>query len=146
LIFVAALCAGCGAAVHLPPVDLAQPGWRTLQGQAVWQPPRHRPEMAGDLLLATNVNGDFFLQFSKTPFTVATAEVSGGKWQIEFGDHEHHWSGRGAPPDLFAWFELPRLLGGAPPAARWQWERRPGGQWRLQNPRSGESLEGRFFP
>jgi hypothetical protein len=102
--------------------------------------------MAGDLLLATNVNGDFFIQFSKAPFTVAIAEVSGGKWQIQFGADEYHRSGRGAPPAVFAWFELPRTLGGAPPHARWQWQRRPGGQWRLENLRSGETLEGRFFP
>jgi hypothetical protein len=146
LIFVVALCAGCGASVRLPPLDLHQPGWTTRQGQAVWQPPRHRPEMVGDLFLATNVNGDFFIQFSKAPFTVATAEVSGGKWEIQFGAHEYHRSGRGAPPAAFAWFELPRGLSGAPPPSRWQWERQTSGQWRLQNLRTGEKLEGRFFP
>jgi hypothetical protein len=146
LILLLALCAGCGTALRLPPVDLSQPGWRTLQGQAVWQPPGHRQEMAGDLLLATNVNGDFFIQFSKTPFTISTAEASGGKWRIQFGEHEYHRSGRGAPPAMFAWFELPRALGGAPPHARWKWEAQPGGKWRLENRRSGETLEGRFFP
>jgi len=130
----------------MAPVDLAQPGWRAQQGQALWQPPRHRPEMAGDLLLATNVNGDFFIQFTKTPFTIATAEVSGAQWQIQFGAREYHRSGRGAPPLGFVWFELPRALGGLPPGAPWKWERRPGGGWRLENPRGGESLEGRFFP
>ena len=146
LIFCLALCAGCGTPVRLPPVDLNRPGWSTQQGQALWQPPRHRPEMAGDLLLATNVNGDFFIQFTKTPFTVATAEVSGGKWQIQFGAQEYHRSGRGAPPHVFVWFELPRALGGATPDAPWKWGRQPGGPWRLENPRSGEMLEGRFFP
>jgi|HubBroStandDraft_1064217.scaffolds.fasta_scaffold543605_2 hypothetical protein len=144
--FVVALCAGCGSAVHLAPVDLSQPGWRSQPGQAVWKPPGARPEIAGDLLLATNVNGDFFVQFSKTPFTVATAESSGGRWQIQFGVHEYHRSGRGAPPDRFAWFELPRALAGLPASPRWRFARGPDGQWRLENTRSGETLEGRFFP
>jgi hypothetical protein len=143
---VVALCAGCGSAVRLPPVDLAQPGWRAQQGQAVWKPPGARPEIAGDLLLATNVNGDFFVQFSKTPFTVATAEASGGRWQIQFGVHEYQRSGSGAPPARFAWFELPRALTGLPPRPRWTFTRDNDGQWRLENMRSGETLEGRFFP
>jgi hypothetical protein len=143
---VVALCAGCGSSVRLPPVNLSQPGWRAQQGQAVWKPPGPRPEIAGDLLLATNTNGDFFIQFSKTPFVVATAEALGGKWQIQFGVHQYHRSGRGAPTERFAWFELPRALAGLLAGTRWKFERQPNGQWRLQNARSGESLEGRFFP
>ena len=146
LIFVLALCAGCRSPDRLPPLNLSQPGWRVAQGQAVWRPPRRRAEIAGDLLLATNVNGDFFVQFSKTPFPVATAEDFGGRWQIQFGANEYRRRGRGAPPDGFAWFELPRALAGSPLAPRWKFERRPGGRWRLENARGGESLEGLFFP
>ena len=70
------LCAGC-ATPPLPPADFSAPGWRVQQGQAVWKPSSSRPELAGDLLLATNVNGNFFVQFSKMPFPLATAQVSG---------------------------------------------------------------------
>jgi hypothetical protein len=146
LILVVALCAGCGSAVRLPPVNLSQPGWRAQQGQAVWKPPGPRPEITGDLLLATNINGDFFVQFSKAPFTVATAQAYGGDWQIQFGVHEYHRSGRGAPPRRFSWFELPRALAGMPPGPLWKFEREPDGEWRLENTFSGETLEGRFFP
>jgi hypothetical protein len=146
LILVVALGAGCGSAVRLPPVNLSEPGWRAQQGQAVWKPPGPRPEIAGDLLLATNANGEFFVQFSKTPFTVATAEALGGSWQIQFGANKYHRSGRGAPPERFAWFELPRALAGSTPGPRWKFEREPDGEWRLENARSGETLEGRFFP
>lgn len=117
-----------------------------MQGQAIWQPPGHRAEMAGELLLATNVNGDFFVQFSKSPFTVATAEFSGGKWEIQFGAKDYHKSGRGAPPARFSWFELPRALNGSHPGSIWKFEYQPGGAWRLENRRTGETLEGRFFP
>jgi hypothetical protein len=146
IILAAVLCAGCGSAIRLPPLDLAQPGWRTQQGQAVWQPPGHRPQMAGELLMATNASGDFFVQFSKPPFTVATAQASGGRWQIQFGANNYHKRGRGAPPEDFAWLELPRALRGMPAGSHWKFERLSGGSWRLENPRSGEALEGRFFP
>jgi hypothetical protein len=146
LILVLALGAGCGSPIRFAPVNLSQPGWRTQQGQAVWKPPGSRPEMAGDLLLATNLNGDFFIQFSKVPFTVATAEDLGGNWQIQFGDHQYHRSGHGLPSERFAWFELPRALAGLNPGPRWKFAREADGQWRLENARSGERLEGRIFP
>ena len=82
---VLVLCAGCRTTPPLPPADFSAPGWHVQQGQAVWKPSQSRPELAGDLLLATNVNGNFFLQFSKMPFPLATARVSGDRWQIEFG-------------------------------------------------------------
>jgi hypothetical protein len=102
--------------------------------------------MAGDLLLATNRNGDFFVQFSKVPFTIATAEDLAGSWQIEFGAHEYYRSGHGRPSQRFVWFELPRTLAGLSPDHGWRLAREPGGPWRLENARSGESLEGQFFP
>ena len=102
--------------------------------------------MAGDLLLVTNVNGDFFVQFSKSPFTVATAELSHGAWQIEFGADKYRRSGHGKPPAMFSWFDLPRALEGLPTPSRWKYAPQPDGGWRLENKRSGETLEGRFFP
>ena len=146
LILVVALGAGCTSAVRLPQVDLSQAGWRTQQGQAVWKPPGARPEIAGDLLLATNQNGDFFVQFSKMPFTVATAEGVGRNWQIQFGAHDYHRHGHGAPPDRFVWFELPPAELGLAKGSHWKFSREPDGQWRLENARSGETLTGRFFP
>jgi hypothetical protein len=96
-------------------------------------------------LFATNSNGDFFIQFSKVPFTVATAEDVGGSWQIQFGEHDYHRGGRGKPPSRFVWFELPRALAGATDR-RWKFEREADGQWRLVDSHAGETLEGRFFP
>jgi hypothetical protein len=146
LILIVALCGGCTSAVRLPQVDLSQAGWHTQQGQAVWKPPGPRPEIAGDLLLATNQNGDFFVQFSKVPFTVATAEGIGRNWQIQFGAHDYHRHGHGAPPDRFVWFELPPAELGLNKGRHWKFSREPDGQWRLENARSGETLTGRFFP
>jgi hypothetical protein len=140
------LCAGCRTIPPLPPTDFSAPGWRVQQGQAVWKPSQNRPELAGDLLLATNTNGDFFIQFSKMPFPLATARVSGGRWQIEFGADKYSWHGHGNPPDRFAWFQLPRALLEANIGGDWQFTRVETNSWRLENSHTGESLEGEFFP
>jgi hypothetical protein len=146
LFLMAVLAAGCRTAPPLPPADFSAPGWRVQQGQAVWKSSSSRPELAGDLLLATNANGNFFVQFSKVPFPLATAQISGGQWRIEFGADEFAWQGRGAPPDRFAWFQLPRALLGAPAGGHWIFTHPAPSSWRLENPRTGETLEGGFFP
>jgi hypothetical protein len=139
-------CAGCRTMPPLPPADFSAPGWRVQQGQAIWKPSSSRPELAGDLLLATNVNGNFFIQFSKIPFPLATAQISGDQWQIEFGADKFSWHGRGSPPNRFSWFQLPRALLGGNLDGNWKFIRVETNSWRLENPRTGESLEGEFFP
>jgi hypothetical protein len=140
------LCVSCRTARLPPPADFSSPGWRVQQGQAVWKPSKSRPELAGDLLLATNVNCNYVVQFSKTPFTLAAAQVADGAWQIEFGGGRYSWSGRGAPPARFVWFQLPRALAASEPGRPWIFTRRADGSWRLENMRTGEILEGMFFP
>lgn len=143
---VAGLCVGCRSIPPLPPTDLYAPGWHELQGQAVWKPTKKRPELTGELLLATNANGNFFVQFTKNPFPLATAQVAGETWQIEFGTGEHSWRGRGQPPTRFVWFQLPRALRGEGVAPGWQYEHTAENSWRFQNRHTGETLEAQFFP
>jgi len=140
------LCAGCRTTHPLPPADFSAPGWGVQHGQAVWKPSASRPELAGDLLLATNVNGDFFIQFSKIPFPLVTAQVSRDKWQIEFGADNFSWHGRGTPPTRFVWLQLPRALLDKTIGGNWQFTRVETNSWQLENPRTGETLEGQFFP
>ena len=104
----------------------------------------NRREIAGDLIMATNLDGDCFIQFSKTPLTLATALVEGNRWQLEFGNDQYSWRGSGAPPDRFVWFQLPRAFLGEPLAGHWQFQPSTN-EWRFNNPRTGESLEGEFF-
>jgi hypothetical protein len=136
----------CRTAPPLPPADFSAPGWRVRQGQAVWKPSANRPELAGDLLFATNADGNFFVQFSKIPFPLASAQISGGQWQIEFGADKFSWHGSGTPPNRFAWFQLPRALLGANVSENWKFIRVETNSWRLENPQTGETLEGEFFP
>lgn len=136
-------CISCRTGAPLAPADLSLPGWQLRQGQAVWKPSRDRPELAGDLLLAVNTNGDYLVQFSKTPFTLASAELRGSRWQIAFGPRA--WSGRGAPPTRFVWFQLAPLIEGKRVAAPWHATRLADQSWRLENSGAGEFLEGQFF-
>lgn len=143
---IALLLTSCRTMNPLPPADLSAPGWKIFQGQAVWQPPGNRPELAGDLLLATNVNGNFFVQLTKTPFPLVTAESFADQWQIEFGADEHSWRGRGQPPERFVWFQLPGALLTGKADGDWRFANVTSNTWRLENPRTGEKLEGGFFP
>jgi hypothetical protein len=138
-------CAGCRT-VPLPPADFSAPGWMVESGQAVWKPAANRGELAGDLLLATNANGSCFIQFSKMPFPLVTAQTTGGQWRIEFGANEHAWHGQGRPPRRFAWFQLPRALLGATPDTPWRFTPGTNALWRLDNPDTGETVEGTFTP
>ena len=140
------LCISCRSIPTLPPVDLSSPGWRLQQGQAVWKPTKNRPELTGEILLATRSSGEFFVQFSKTPFTLATAQLMNGQWQIAFGSGDQSWNGRGEPPSRFAWFQLRPALAGTPLSRDWQFEHVGTNAWRLENRRTGESLQGAFFP
>ena len=139
-------CVGCRTSPPLPSADFSAPGWKVQSGQAVWNPPANRPELAGDLLLATNANGNCFIQFSKLPFPLVTAQISGDQWQIEFGADKDTWHGRAAPPERFAWFQLPRALLGANLGGNWKFSGVENNSWHLENLRTGEILEGEFSP
>jgi hypothetical protein len=145
-LFALVFCVSCRTTNYLPPADFSAPGWCVQQGQAIWKPAKNRPELVGDLLLATNADGSFFIQFSKNPFPLATAQISGDRWQIEFGADEHTWRGRGATPERFVWFQLPRALMAENVSSNWKFEHVATNVWRLTNSRTGETLEGQFFP
>jgi hypothetical protein len=144
-VLAAFLVISCRTAPVLPPTDLSSPGWQIRQGQAVWKPSKNRPELTGDLLLAVNTNGNCVIQFTKTPFALAFAQVADGRWQIEFGSAHRSWSGQGQPPKRLVWFQLPRVLAGNPADAPWKFEQKADHSWRLNNLGAGEYLEGQIF-
>ena len=146
LLLAASLGVSCRSLVPLPPVDLSAPGYRVRQGQALWKPTKTRPELAGELLLATKPNGDLFVQFMKTPFTLATAQRVGDQWQIDLGSGDYRRRGHGPPPVRFVWFQLSAALAGAGVSGNWSFDRATTNSWRLENHRTGEALEGGFFP
>lgn len=128
-----------------PPANLSAPGWQIQSGEALWKPTATKPELAGEILFATNQNGNLFVQFTKSPFTLVTAQIADGAWHINFGD-EYVWGGQGNPPNRFTWFQLPRALTGETLPKQWSFTRPTADSWRLENRRTGETLEGSFAP
>jgi hypothetical protein len=147
----AALCllltlTACHTPAPLPPADTTQPGWRLLNGQAIWLARQGAKEVAGELLVALGPRRDSLVQFSKTPFPLMTTRVADGAWQIEFGAGARRYGGRGQPPERFVWFVLADALRGGPAAQPWRAEQPESDRWRLTNPRTGERLEVWFSP
>lgn len=111
--------------------------WKLRQGQAVWR------GLAGELIVATNLNGDFVVEFSKPPITIASAQRSGEQWQVEFPAERKTLRGRGAGPSQIVWLHLAPALAGRTNAG-WQLTMNNGG-WRMKH-RGGETLEGFLSP
>ena len=140
LAVVLALC-GCRTVPNLPPVDLAQPGWETRQGQAVWKANTNAPEIAGELLLATHPQQGMVLQFIKTPFPLVIAQAGRAGWKISFsGDRE--FAEAGDPPGRISWFQLPAAIASRKLPRGWKFQKTDERSWRLENARTGEFIEG----
>jgi hypothetical protein len=145
LFFVALVLSGCRTPAPAP-LDFRAPGWRLHQGQAVWTMPGDRPEIAGELLVATHPDERAVVQFSKTPFPLVEARLEGARWSIEFIPEQKAFSGSGAPPARLGWLQLARSLSGATPSEPWEFERDEEGQWILRNSKTGEAIEGYLDP
>lgn len=139
-----AILVGCRTAPP-PPANFSEPGWKVRQGQAVWRGEHGASEIAGELLVATHTNGRVYVQFTKTPMTLVSAQSTGTRWFINFPPNGQ-WDGFGPPPSRVIWLHLAKFLDGSPPPSRWSWERKDDQSWRLENRATGESLEGFLTP
>lgn len=126
-----------------PAADLSDAAWTVRQGQAVWKQKRGAPEIAGEILVATQTNGRSFVQFTKTPFPLVIAQTATNSWQLEIPAQNRRFAFHGAPPSRVIWFQLPRALAGATLPKKFAWQTSPAG-WRLENSATGEALEGYF--
>lgn len=139
------LCGGCRTATTSL-FTASGPGWRLQQGQALWCPRSGFPELAGDLVLASHDDGRCFIQFAKTPMTLVSAQVTRTNWLIQFPAGNMSFTGHRPAPAHFAWLHLPAALAGEPLPKSLRFSAKPDGGWRLENPRSGETLEGFLAP
>jgi hypothetical protein len=130
----------------MPQVDLKAEGWQVRRGQAVWSPKRGAQEMAGELLVATHADGRAFVQFTKEPFPIVTAQADSRTWQVTFPAHRRSWHGRGELPVRWLWLQLPRAAVGDSPEPPWQMSRRNPATFSLDNPVTGERLTGFLAP
>src|SRR5437667_5622 len=139
-------CGACRTSPPLAPANLSAPGWTIREGQAVWRPKIKRPEIAGELLVATHRTGETYLQFTKTPLPFVVARITTNRWHIEFVTEHREFSGYGQPPSQFGWLHLAACVAGTAPPAQWRWEIFPNDRWRLENRTSGETFEGFLTP
>jgi hypothetical protein len=143
LAFILFTLTGCRSLPPLPKANLSESGWTILEGQAVWRAKKDAPEIAGEILLATNGNSRAFVQFSKTPFPIVIAQTTTNAWQIEAPAQSRRYARSGPPPARVLWLQLPRAFTGLPLPKKWSWKNSAEG-WRLENISTGESLEGYF--
>jgi len=122
------------------------PGWRVQQGQALWRPKRGLPEFGGDLVFASHADGRSLIEFDKTPLSMVSAQTTSTNWLISFPQRRWSFTGRGSGPARFAWLHLYAALEGKPLPSTLHFERKADGGWRLENTRTGETLEGYFSP
>jgi hypothetical protein len=141
LLNILLLFTGCRTLPPLPQADLSQADWTVFAGQALFQPNAEAPEIAGELLVATNRNGAAFVQFTKTPFPLIIAQNTSNTWQIEAPVENRRFARNGSPPSRIMWFQLPRALAGSELPPPWHWTPL-GDSWRLENRRTGERLQG----
>ena len=122
------------------------PGWRVQQGQALWRPLRGLPEFGGDLVLASDKAGRHLIQFDKTPIAILSAQPTSNRWWINFPQRSQSFSGSGRGSTRFGWLYLTPALEGQTLPKNFHFERKPDGGWRLENSRTGETLEGFLSP
>ncbi len=120
--------------------------WQIQQGQAVWRPSHKRPELSGDLLVATRPDGSFVFDFSKTPLPITAGQATSTNWLIEFPARHYVFSGKGEAPNRFAWLYLRAALAGQSLPKNFKFTRQDDGGWRLENLKSGEFIEGFLTP
>ncbi|HVM47155.1 MAG TPA: hypothetical protein VMU04_03965 [Candidatus Acidoferrum sp.] len=141
-----ALWTGCRTPKESDLFTTSGPGWRVQEGQALWRPRRSMPELAGDVVMASNSDGRCVVQFTKTPLSVLLAQTSRTNWLIEFPPQHLGFMGRGEPSKRFAWLHLYAALQGDTLPRGYEFHRKPDGGWRLENKGSGESVEGFLGP
>ena len=145
--FLAGLLFLCGCQTSKQSLfTTAGPGWRVQQGQALWRPQRGTPEFGGDFVLASDDAGRCLIQFDKTPLSLVSAQTTATQWLIRFPQRQMTLSGRGSGPTRFVWLYLPDALAGKSLPPPLHFEHKPDGGWRLENSRTGETLEGFLSP
>ena len=96
--------------------------------------------------MASHEDGRCAIEFAKTPLSLVLAQTTRTNWLIAFPPRRMSFAGRRAPPTRFAWLYLHAALSGDSLPATLRFQRKPDGGWRLENTRSGETLEGFLAP
>jgi hypothetical protein len=138
------LC-GCQSPVHSL-FAATGPGWQVQQGQALWRPQRGLPQFGGDFVIASDDSGRHLIEFDKTPINILMAQTTTNRWLIQFPQRHLSFSGFGRGPARFGWLYVPEAIEGKPLPKAFHFDRKPDGGWRLENSRTGETIEGYLSP
>src|SRR5579859_509732 len=122
-------------------VNLDETGWKILQGQAIWRAKEDAPEIAGELVMATNADGRTFVEFTKDPLPLMVGQTATNSWQIEFVPQNRSLSGRGKPPARLGWLYVAGCTEGLPPPENWRLQQTHYNRWRMEHPDRGEVLD-----
>ncbi len=138
-VFAAALV-GCATMAPLPSANLEEPGWTVRQGQALLKEPG-KPEIAGEIMVATRNDGEALVQLTKNPFPLVTARSTPHGWQVQSHTDNKFYSGHGKPPNRIIFLHVPRMLAGESAPKGWSYQKLAEGGYRIENSGRGESLE-----
>jgi hypothetical protein len=120
--------------------------WTIKQGQGLWTARRGAPQIGGDIVLASDGNGRSFVQFDKTPLTIVTAQTTPERWLIRFPQGGGVWAGHQPAPPRTIWLYLGDALAGKSLPKPLSFKQKSDGNWRLENLKTGEILEGFVSP
>ncbi len=137
---------GCRTAPEAPLFTATGPGWHVEQGQALWRPGRNFPELGGELVVVTGNEGRCMIQFVKTPVPMVLAQTTPAQWRMEFPPRRMAYTGPKPAPIDFTWLFIPAALAAEPLPDGLRFERKANDSWRLENTRSGETVEGFLGP
>ncbi len=143
---LALLCSGCRTAPGSALFSAAGPGWRIQEGQVLWRPSTSMTELGGEVVVATHEDGRSSIQFSKTPLPLVLAQVTPTNWLIRFPARRLGFTGPKPAPARFAWLYVSDALKGRALPAGYTFQRQADGGWRLENIRSGETIQGYLSP
>jgi hypothetical protein len=132
---------GCVTTPHGNLITVSGPNWHVQQGQALWTPRKGAPQFGGDLVIATQ-DDSAFVQFSKTPLTIVTAQLDRKHWQLSFPQMGKAYEGRRPAPSRTIWLYLAAALAGERLPSHLHFQQEGNGNWRLENDKTGEILEG----
>ena len=146
-VWLAVLVISCGCRTTTQSLFTASgPGWHVQQGQALWRPQRGLPEFGGDLVLASDARRPLPHSIRQDAVVHGVRADHSDRWLIRFPQRQMGFTGHGPGPTRFAWLYLPAALDGKQLPSQLHFERKPDGGWRLENTRTGETLEGFLSP
>jgi hypothetical protein len=97
-------------------------------------------------VMASHEDGRCVIEFAKTPMPLVLAQTSRTNWYIGFPAPRMSFAGSQPPPTRFAWLYLAAALSGDSLPAALRFQRKADGGWKLENTRSGETVEGFLGP